>query len=181
MRGKKDAGRNRQTPQTSFFSPFRYRNRPALTEQLNIFARFSSSGVTMCQYRHLGLLRPSTGYAVVAKPASENHKSQSLAGQVGYALEGGFMNTNDILLTIDAEILRLQQAKALLTNTSNLTHARRKPGRPANASRSGKATSFNPADFDAKPRKRRGMSAAGRARIAAAQKARWARFKKAEQ
>jgi hypothetical protein len=30
-------------------------------------------------------------------------------------------------------------------------------------------------------RKRRGMSDAGRARIAAAQKARWARFKKAAQ
>ena len=38
----------------------------------------------------------------------EDHKSQSLAGQVGYALEGGFMNTYDIILTIDAEISRLQ-------------------------------------------------------------------------
>jgi hypothetical protein len=88
------------------------------------------------------------------------------------------LNTNDIILTIDAEISRLQQAKALLTDTS-LTPAKRKPGRPATASGSGKATSFDPADFDAKARKRRGMSAAGRARIAAAQKARWARFKKA--
>ena len=70
------------------------------------------------------------------------------------------MNTNDIVLTIDAEISRLQQAKALLTDTFSLTHAKRKPGRPAGG---GKATSFNPADFDAKPRKRRGMSAAGRA------------------
>ena len=110
-----------------------------------------------------------------------DHKSQSLAGQLGYALEGGFMNTNDIILTIDAEILRLQQAKALLTETSSPTPAKRKPGRPATTSGSGKATSFNPAHFDAKPRKRRGMSAAGRARIAAAQKARWARFKKAAQ
>jgi hypothetical protein len=41
------------------------------------------------------------------------------------------------------------------------------------------ATSFNPAEFDAKPRKHRGISDAGRARIAAAQKARWAKFKKA--
>jgi hypothetical protein len=110
-----------------------------------------------------------------------DHKSQSLAGQLGYALEGGFMNTNDIILTIDAEISRLQQAKALLTDTSSPTPAKRKPGRPATTSESGKATSFNPADFDANPRKRRGMSAAGRARIAAAQKARWARFKKAAQ
>jgi hypothetical protein len=95
-----------------------------------------------------------------------DQKSQSLAGQVGYALEGGFMNTNDIILTIDAEISRLQQAKA---------------GRPATTSQSGKATSFNPEDFAAKPRKRRGISAAGRARIAAAQKARWTRFKNAAQ
>jgi hypothetical protein len=78
------------------------------------------------------------------------------------------MNTNDIILTIDAEILRLQQAKALLTDASSLTHAKRKPGRPTATSGGGKATSFNPADFDAKPRKRSGMSAAGRARIAAA-------------
>jgi len=110
-----------------------------------------------------------------------DHESQSLAGQVGYALEGGFMNTNDIILTIDAEISRLQQAKALLTDTSTLTGAKRKSGRPATTSGSGRATSFTPADFDAKPRKRRGMSAAGRARIAAAQKARWARFKKGAQ
>jgi hypothetical protein len=108
-------------------------------------------------------------------------ESSSLAGQVGYALDGGFMSMNDIILTIDAEISRLQQAKALLTDTFSLTSAKRKPGRPATASGSGKATSFNPADFDAKARKRHGMSAAGRARIAAAQKARWARFKKVAQ
>jgi hypothetical protein len=89
------------------------------------------------------------------------------------------MNTNDIIITIDAEISRLQQAKALLIDTFSLTPAKRKPGRPATAPGNGRATSFNPAEFDAKPRKRRGMSAAGRARIAAAQKARWARFKRA--
>jgi hypothetical protein len=61
-----------------------------------------------------------------------------------------------------AQISRLQQAKVLLTDTFSLTHAKRKP-------------------LDAKPRKRRGMSAAGRARIAAAQKARWVRFKKVAQ
>ena len=91
------------------------------------------------------------------------------------------MDTNDIVLAIDAEISRLQQAKALLADTSSLTHAKRKPGGPAITPGSGKATSFNPADFDAKTRKRRGISAAGRARIAAAQKARWARSKKAAQ
>jgi hypothetical protein len=40
------------------------------------------------------------------------------------------MDTNDIVLAIDAEISRLQQAKALLTDTPSLTHAKRKPGRP---------------------------------------------------
>jgi hypothetical protein len=35
------------------------------------------------------------------------------------------MNTNDIILSIDAEISRLQQAKALLTDTSTLTGAKR--------------------------------------------------------
>ena len=44
------------------------------------------------------------------------------------------MNTNDIILTIDAEISRLQQAKALLTDTLSLTHPKRKPGRPATTS-----------------------------------------------
>jgi hypothetical protein len=89
------------------------------------------------------------------------------------------MNTNDIILSIDAEILRLQQAKALLTQTSSPTPAKRKAGRPTAASGSSKATSFNPADFDPRAPKRRKISAAGRARIAAAQKARWARSKTA--
>jgi hypothetical protein len=88
------------------------------------------------------------------------------------------MNTNDIVLAIDAEISRLQQAKALLTDTSGLAHAKRKPSRPVAASGSGKATSLKPAEFNVMSNKRRGMSDAGRARIAAAQKARWARFKK---
>ena len=98
---------------------------------------------------------------------------------IGYALKGGFMNTNDIILAIDAEITRLQQAIALLGDTSRVSHAKRKPKPPAGSAGSGKATSFNPADFDPKSSKRRGMSAAGRASIAAAQKARWAKLKKA--
>jgi hypothetical protein len=89
------------------------------------------------------------------------------------------MNTNDIILSIDAEISRLQQAKAVLTQTSGLMPAKRKPGRSAVAPGSSKATSFNPADFDANAPKRRKISVAGRARIAAAQKARWARSKTA--
>ena len=125
-------------------------------------------------------LRPSARCPILAKPWVRDHNSPSLTGQVGYALEGGFMNTNEIVLAIDAEISRLQQAKALLTDTSSLTHAKRKQGRPAAASGSGKATSSKPGEY-VMSRKRRGMSDAGRARIAAAQKARWARFKKAAQ
>jgi hypothetical protein len=87
------------------------------------------------------------------------------------------MNTDDIVLTIDAEILRLQQAKAALTDTSSVTRAKHKPEQPAAAAGSSKATSFDPADFESS--KRRPMSAEGRAKIAAAQKARWAKLKKA--
>ena len=89
------------------------------------------------------------------------------------------MDTYDIVLAIDAEISRLQQAKALLTHTSSLTQQNaNRAVRPPHLGVA-KATSFNPSEFDAKPTKRRGISAGGRARIAAAQKARWARSKKA--
>jgi hypothetical protein len=94
------------------------------------------------------------------------------------ALEGGFMNTIDILLAIDSEISRLQRAKELLSGTTSDTRRKRKPGRPAAPATASKATSFNPAELAAGPRKRRKLSAAGRARIAAAQRARWAKRKK---
>jgi hypothetical protein len=89
---------------------------------------------------------------------------------------GGFMNTSDIVLAIDAEITQLRKVKALLTDT-DLT-PKRKPGRPAGVAMPNKATSFNPVEFAKKP-KRRTMSAEGRAKIAAAQKARWAAHKAA--
>jgi len=63
------------------------------------------------------------------------------------------MDTNEILAAIDAEIRRLQIARALLD---------------------GNATSKAAAKPSATPGRRK-MSAAGRARIAAAQKARWAK------
>jgi hypothetical protein len=69
------------------------------------------------------------------------------------------METSKLLAEIDAEIARLQQARALL----NGKEVKRQPGRPAK-----KTTA-----------KKRTMSAEGRARIAAAQKARWANAKKA--
>jgi hypothetical protein len=74
------------------------------------------------------------------------------------------LNTNEILAHIDSEIARLQQAKTLLTGEP----ARRTPGRP-----------FPKPAQKASSVKKRTMSAEGRARIAAAQRARWARAKKA--
>jgi hypothetical protein len=72
------------------------------------------------------------------------------------------MDTSQIISEIDAEIARLQQAKSLLTGTTT----KRTPGRkPPSATKA--------------PTKRRTISAAGRARIVAAQKARWAKIKKA--
>jgi hypothetical protein len=71
------------------------------------------------------------------------------------------MDTSEIIQTIDAEIARLEKAKALLNG--HTTTPRR--GRPISA----KPTAT------AKPRRK--VSAEGRARIAAAQKARWAKAK----
>ena len=88
------------------------------------------------------------------------------------------MNLNDIVAELDAEIARLQQARVVLIGINPI--GRRKRGRPAAAALPGKATSFNPADFAEKPKKRRTMSAAGREKVAAAQRARWAKFKKAD-
>jgi hypothetical protein len=64
-----------------------------------------------------------------------------------------------ILAELDAEISRLQQAKALLTGET----VKRSPGRP-------KSTTA---------KKKRNLTPEGRARIAAAVKARWAKQKKA--
>lgn len=75
------------------------------------------------------------------------------------------MDTTEIIQTIDAEIARLEKAKALLDGNTT-SPARR--GRPSGSTVTAKA----------KPRRK--MSAEGRARIAAAQKARWARAKKAK-
>ena len=73
------------------------------------------------------------------------------------------MSKPDLLSLIDAEIATLKQARALVAATD-----KRKPGRPV------KATAI----AGAKPTKRRKMSTEARARIAAAQKARWAAQKK---
>lgn len=72
------------------------------------------------------------------------------------------MNVTSILSVIDAEIARLQQARAALADLGGST--KRGPGRPPKAA--------------APTRKKRVLSAEARARIAAAQKKRWAAAKK---
>ena len=71
------------------------------------------------------------------------------------------MENSPIIATIDAEIAKLQQAKALLTGTE----LKKKLGRPK------KVVTI------AVPQKRT-MSVEARKKIAAAQKARWAKAKK---
>lgn len=70
------------------------------------------------------------------------------------------MELSSILAELDAEIARLQQAKALLTDTP----VKRGPGRPPAVA--------------AAPKKKRNLSPEGRARIAEAVKRRWANAKK---
>jgi hypothetical protein len=71
------------------------------------------------------------------------------------------METNAILSALDAEIERLQRARALLSGDAILG---RGPGRPKSLSGGSK---------------KRQLSPEARAKIAAAQRARWAKAKKA--
>jgi hypothetical protein len=73
------------------------------------------------------------------------------------------MDASAIIQTIDAEIARLEQARALLNGHTTTP----KRGRPVSLK---SAATLKP--------QRRKMSAEGRARIAAAQKARWAKAKR---
>jgi hypothetical protein len=73
----------------------------------------------------------------------------------------------NVIKEIDAHIARLQQARAALTGTSA----------PARRGRPPASVSMAASAAPAKKRKRGGMSPEGRARIAAAQKARWAKLK----
>jgi hypothetical protein len=75
------------------------------------------------------------------------------------------MDTNDIVIEIDAEISRLQQARTLLSGPD--TTVKRKPGRPAGTR------------FPSKTKAVHSMSTEARAKMAAAQKARWAKARKA--
>lgn len=74
------------------------------------------------------------------------------------------MGVSAILAALDDEIASLRRARVLLTGEA----VKRRPGRPAN--------SF---DFGAnRPARKRTLSAEARARIAAAQRRRWAKQRK---
>jgi len=75
------------------------------------------------------------------------------------------MDTKEIIAQIDTEIARLQEVKNILFGTT-ATKARRGP----------KKARVTPTPIT---HKKRTLSAEARARIAAAQKARWAKSKKA--
>ena len=80
----------------------------------------------------------------------------------------GFVDTESIIQEIDSEISRLQQAKAILSGTV----VKRSAGRPKRAKSVIKTVAAEPT--------KRVMSAEGKARIAAAQKLRWAKSKRAD-
>ncbi|MFN2974933.1 hypothetical protein [Terriglobus aquaticus] len=71
------------------------------------------------------------------------------------------MDTQSIIEALDREINRLKQARAILETLPNSEPTKRGPGRPKSST------------VTAAPKKRI-MSAEARARIAAAQKKRWA-------
>lgn len=93
------------------------------------------------------------------------------------------MNTNAILEAIDAQIMQLQQARDLLfgattdapPSATTRQSAGKRRGRPKGSANK-KTAAVVPV---AKKAARRTMSAEGKARIAVAQKARWAAQKKA--
>jgi len=78
------------------------------------------------------------------------------------------LDTASIIQEIDSEILRLEQVKAILSGTA----VKRSPGRPKRLQSVIKPVAVEPI--------KRVMSAEGKARIAAAQKLRWAKSKRAD-
>jgi hypothetical protein len=77
------------------------------------------------------------------------------------------LNTTNIIEQIDAEISKLQAAKALLASVVTKNGS----GRPKKGASVSSITSVRPA--------KRTMSAEGKAKIAAAQQARWAKVRRA--
>ncbi|MBB5060733.1 hypothetical protein HDF16_005469 [Granulicella aggregans] len=93
------------------------------------------------------------------------------------------MNTSEILEAIDQEILKLQQARALLADTPAIQASKSAAAKSATGKRRGRPKgSVNKKAEVAAPvvvkKTRTPLSAEGKARIAAAQKARWAAQKK---
>ncbi len=80
-----------------------------------------------------------------------------------------YMNTQEIIASLDLEISRLRQVRELLAG-----HPQVRRGRPKGSTNKARntAVSFNPAEF---VQPKRTMSPEGKERIAAAQRARWAR------
>jgi hypothetical protein len=83
------------------------------------------------------------------------------------------MDIRTLVAEIDAEIARLEKAKALLAGQT-VTSKRRRPSSTKTKTR---GAGFAFGNSTAAPKRK--ISAEGRARIAAAQKARWAKAKKA--
>jgi hypothetical protein len=79
------------------------------------------------------------------------------------------LDTQAIIATLDSEIARLREARAILTATASVTGAassKRGPGRPKTLATVART-------------RRRVLSPEAKEKIAAAQKARWAKAKKA--
>ena len=85
------------------------------------------------------------------------------------------MGTVEIIWQIDVEISHLRQAKELLSETDS-GEVKRKPGRPKGSGVAKTTPAAQPPKAITQPRRK--MSAAGRARIAAAMKARWAKIRR---
>ena len=91
-----------------------------------------------------------------------------------------YMGVSEILATIDSEIAKLQQARALLSGLA-APAAKKKVGRPKKAAVAARkaAVVARVSEKPAKRRKKRHLSAEGRKRIAEAVKKRWAAQKAA--
>ena len=79
------------------------------------------------------------------------------------------MNQSEMIQSLRVEIAKLQRALDALLDEPSTPEPARRPGRPSGSGN--RATSFNPEEFAPKKRTK---SAEGKARIAAAQKKRWA-------
>lgn len=86
------------------------------------------------------------------------------------------MNQSEMIQSLRAEIAKLQRVLDLLVEGTGEVDEPRRQGRPKSST--SQSTSFNPEEFAPK---KRTMSAEGKARIAAAQKKRWATHKSVSQ